>query len=175
MDKQEPQVLTKDGVLHMLEAHARYLASEGKEGAQADLSLYAIEDFDFSGWDLQDVHVSHSILTRCRFVSTTLVGADFDQTRAPGADFHNAILVKAEVYETDLHGACFDGANLARATVVASNLGGATFRHANLLGVTFVECDLRNADFDGANLDGTRFENCLVDAVHNEGKASGTA
>ena len=61
MDQQEPQFLTKDGVLHMLDAHARYLASGGKEGAQADLSLYAIEDFDFSGWDLHDVHVSHSI------------------------------------------------------------------------------------------------------------------
>jgi len=40
--------------------------------------------------------------------------------------------------------------------------------------VTFVECDLREAVFDGANLDGTRFENCLVDAVNDTRKASGS-
>lgn len=173
MDKQEPQFLTKDEVLQILEAQARYLASGGKAGVQADLSLYIIEDFDFSGWDLQDVHISNSILTRCRFIGTTLVGADFDQTRAPEADFRNAILVKAEVHETDLHGTCFDGADMARATVIASNLCGATFRHANLLGATFLECDLRKADFDGVNLDGTRFDNCLVDTVSGEREASG--
>lgn len=149
-----PIPLSHDELRRMLAEHERYNVSEGKEGQQADLSGYLVEDFDFSGLDLSDIlHARVSVFTRCRFVGCDLYGVSFSGSSAIGADFREAILVKAEFYEADVSGACFDGAKMVRAEFIEANLRGATFRHADLHNSTISKCDLTNAIFDGAELE----------------------
>lgn len=132
----------------MLEGHAQYLATQGKQGEKADLSLYIVEDYDFSGLDLAEVHFYASVFLRCRFVNTALYYTSFDSTQAPGGDFRGALLAKATFYQADLRGACFDGASLTSASIMESDLTGASFRGAELNSTSFTDSDMTDTVFD---------------------------
>ncbi len=143
-----PEALSHEALRCLLEAHARYIETAGKEGQPADLSSYLITKYDFSGLNLAEIHAQHTVFDQCRFVGTDLYAADFSYTSAPGADFRNAMLGKAEFYEADMPHACFDGAYLGSANFIRTNLQGAAFRKADLNNTTFDECNLTGAVFD---------------------------
>lgn len=146
--------LNYDEVTRMLERHALYNKSNGKEGKQADLSACRIEDFDFSKHDLEDVaHARESIFIRCNFSGCDLYSINFNDSELIEANFRAANLGKADFSYANASNACFDEANLGSAEFARTYLHGATFRNANLGGASFVECDLTNAVFDGADLE----------------------
>jgi uncharacterized protein YjbI with pentapeptide repeats len=157
MAEPKREYLTHDRLRRLLEERAR--------GQDVDLSLYAIEDFDFSGLDLHDVAWFKSALLHCRFEGADLSGGRFSQTQAPEGDFRRANLVKAEFYEADLSGAVFDGARLGRAFFNRCFLRGATFRRADLHDASFQGCDLTAAVFDEADLERVTFRHCRLEGV----------
>lgn len=143
-----PKPLSHEALRHILEEHAEYVATQGQQGKEAGLSLYIVEDFDFSGLNLAQVHFYASVFLRCRFVNTDLYYTDFDSAKVPGGDFQGAMLAKSIFYEADLRGACFDGASLTSASFLESDLTGATFRRAEINSTSFTDSDLTDAIFD---------------------------
>jgi uncharacterized protein YjbI with pentapeptide repeats len=157
MNEQIPEPLSHAALQQILDEHALYINSGGLQGQPADLSLYSIEDFNFSELNLSGVTAQSTLCFRCKFVNTDLSGANFDRTIAPGADFRGANLVKAQFYMADLREACFDTANLTRSEFIKSNLRSASLREANLRAASISESDLNQAIFDGANIEWTSF------------------
>jgi uncharacterized protein YjbI with pentapeptide repeats len=82
-----PRPLTHEEVRELLRKHALHVSSAGKDGELADLSGCQIEDFDFGGAKLVDVHAQGSVFLRCRFAGADLYHGTWTGTRAPGADF----------------------------------------------------------------------------------------
>ncbi len=140
--------LSHEALEHILQEHARYVATQGQQGKEAGLSLYIVEDYDFSGLNLAEVHLYASVFLRCRFVNTDLYYTDFGHTQAPGGDFRGAMLAKATFYQADLRGACFDGASLTSASFLKSDLTGATFLGAALNSTSFSDSDMTDTVFD---------------------------
>lgn len=150
----DQKVLDNETLTQMLESHARYHASarqdgQEREGEEAQLSLFSISDFDFSGLSLYDIHhIYNTTFHRCRFRGTDLFGVVFDEIAAPAADFREALLAKAEFYRADLRDANFDNANLLRVFFLNCDLRGATFRGADLSCAGFTGNEIEGAVFD---------------------------
>ncbi|MBR8839107.1 MAG: pentapeptide repeat-containing protein [Stigonema ocellatum SAG 48.90 = DSM 106950] len=159
MNQQIAEPLSHNALRQILKEHAFYINSGGTQGQAADLSLYSIENFDFSNLDLSGVPAQSTVFLRCQFINTDLSGANFDRTCAPSADFRGANLVKAQFYMADLRAACFDKANLTRSEFIKSNLCSASFRAANLCAVSISESDLNEAIFDGSDIEWASFKN----------------
>lgn len=149
----EVEVLTHAALRDILAEHELYKKSEGKQGKQADLGAYIIEDYDFSGLNLSEINARGSVFTRCRFIGCDLYGTYFSDSSLVDTDFSDAMLKKAEFYDADASGACFDGAKLIRAEFIGAKLRAATFRNADLHSATISDCDLTSAVFDGAGLE----------------------
>lgn len=143
-----PKPLSHEALRCILEEHAEYVATQGQQGKEAGLSLYIVEDFDFSGLNLAEIHLYASVFLRCLFVNTDLYYTDFGRTQAPGGNFRGAMLAKATFYKADLRGACFDGASLTSASFLKSDLTGATFRRAELNSTSFSDSDMTGTVFD---------------------------
>lgn len=155
----DQKVLDNETLTQMLESHARSLEPAGqdgqgregqeREGQEAQLSLFIISDFDFSGLSLYDIHhIYNTTFHRCRFQRTDCYGVVFDEIAAPAADFREAVLAKAEFYDADLRDANFDSANPIRVFFLNCDLRGATFRGADLSCASFSGSELEGAVFD---------------------------
>lgn len=147
------KVLSNEAVRCILEEHERFKASSGKQGRLADLSVYCIEDFDFSGLELSSIKACASVFVRCCFVGCDLSGSCFNDSKFIAANFRNSYLWKAEFYNVEAKDAQFDNVDAGSAEFDQTNLVGATFRGANLRGASIIDCDLTNAIFDGADLE----------------------
>ncbi len=143
-----PKFLSHEALHFILEEHTVYVATQGKQGKEADLSLYIIEDYDFSNLNLAGVHFYASVFIRCQFVNTDLYYTEFDAAKAPCGNFQGAMLAKASFYEADLSDACFDGAKLTSASFLKSDLMRATFRFAEIDSTSFTDSNLTDAVFD---------------------------
>lgn len=153
MSKHIPRLLSHDELQRMLEEHARFNATDGREGQQLDLSGYVIEDFDFSTHDVENlIHARGSVFTRCGFRGCDLYHVYFNDSKLIAADFRDAMLAKAEFHGVDASRACFDNAKMGSAEFIEANLSGAAFRNADLYSCIISNCDLTNAVFDDADL-----------------------
>jgi len=114
-----PELLRK-----ILEAHRKWIESEGKEGERTDL------------------------------VEANLQGADLDGANLQEANLYEANLQGAYLVEANLQGAYLVEANLQEAYLDEANLQGAKLRGANLQGAKLSEANLQGAYLDGANLQG---------------------
>lgn len=148
-DKVTHERLSNDDLQRIIAEHQRYKATDGKQGRQADLSVYTIEDFDFSGLDLSEIHAQSSIFTRCRFIGCDLYAVDFSNSSLRDADFSNSTLAKASFYEVDARGARFDHAKMSQVEFIKSDLRGASFRDADLSSYIISECDTTDTNFEG--------------------------
>ena len=151
-EKVEPTLLNRESLCSMLEKQLAYQASEGKLGQRVDLSVYIIEDYDFSGIDLSSIFAIDSTFYRCKFVNCDLYSTIFTKSKFIEVDFTGANLGKTEFCRVKARNACFDNTNCGSAEFDEADLSGTTFRNANLNGASFVDCDLTNAIFDGAKL-----------------------
>ena len=152
MNTDKLEIIDHESLRRLLEKHDLYKKSGGKSGEMVDLSCYLIEDYDFSGMNLSEIHARSSVFRRCRFVGAKLFGIHFNDSCIAESDLSEATLVKAELINTDARGACFNAANMCRAELVDTNLSGASFRGADLSCSTISGCDLSNTVFDGADL-----------------------
>ncbi len=117
--------VTEDELKEALEAHKRWVWSDGKEGEKADLG-----NTDLEGANLQGAHLSFAKLQKAK-----LGDAKLQKANLQGANLQGAHLSRAK-----LQGAHLSFANLQKADLGYANLQGAHLRGANLRGA-----DLREA------------------------------
>ncbi len=111
----------------ILEAHRKWVESEGKEGQEANLR----------GANLRGANLSGAYLIK----------ADL-----PGADLSGANLSGAYLFKADLTGAKLPGAKLPGASLQGANLGAAHLQGANLGGANLQKANLGGANLQGAYL-----------------------
>ena len=121
---------TKDELAAIIEAHAKWLRSDG--GSRADLS----------GASLSRANLSGAYLSGANLSGANLSGADLSGANLSGADLSGAYLSRA-----DLSGADLSGADLSRA-----DLSGADLSRANLSRAYLSRAYLSRADLSGAYL-----------------------
>jgi len=107
--------IPEEELQRILEAHRKWVESEGKEGERADLS------------------------------GANLSGAYLFRANLQGADLHGANLQWAPLREANLQGAELWGANLQEANLVTANLQGADLSGADLQGAFLRRANLQEA------------------------------
>ena len=155
----------------LLERHARWVATAGRDG----------EQLDAGGLDLSHADLAGRVLTLMRGTGVCLRGADLRGAQLQAASLTGADLRSANLKMADLRGSNLDRANLidanlertklcvlvtakgARvpATLIRARLAGAVltgtdFSGADLTAADLTGCDRASALFDGATLDGLR-------------------
>jgi len=134
----------------VLEAHAAWLASDGRRGRRADLADARLSGADLAGRNLVRAVLTGADLTGADLSEAVLDHARMTRVRLGGADLLGASLVEADLTWADLTGARMTAANLTGACLAEADLTG-----ARLKGVDFTNADLEGADLRGADLDGT--------------------
>jgi len=176
------RVITQADLDKILQAHALWLQSHGKEGKKAELFKS-----DLSGANLKEVNLVYANLQSAKLSSADLTGADLHEAildyadlseaglggvnlnnaslqgaNLSGATLRNADMINANLMEGNLSGAFLGGANLSWAFLWKANLRGAILRMANLKGAKLLGSDISKADLSWANLDGTYFEPSIL-------------
>jgi len=100
-----PELLRK-----ILEAHRKWIESEGKEGERTDLVEANLQGADLDGANLQEANLYEA----------NLQGAKLRGAKLQGAKLSEAKLQGAKLSEANLRGAYLDGANLRGATLVGA-------------------------------------------------------
>jgi uncharacterized protein YjbI with pentapeptide repeats len=157
----------------IIDDHAVWLATEGREGTRADLSQGKIEGRSIAGANL----------ARALLVEANLEGSDLQSANLDGADLSRAVLRNASLVHASLREVRFVGARLEGANFVGADLTGAdltdtaNLNHAKLGsgkgdegpaaimrktvlgGVTLAGLVLDSFDFSGAYMGGVWLRN----------------
>jgi len=146
----------------ILDAHSRWIESEGDGGERAD----------FSGWDLKGADFFGANLRLANLAGAELVRADLSDANLENANFENANLAGASLAWSNLRGvnltgACLREADLRWADLREANLSDADLQDANLAGA-----DLRKSFMAGAELAGAELKNAQLDAPASTRKIS---
>ncbi len=126
--------MSPNELANILEAHRKWVESEGKEGERADLSKANLQKAILRGANLQG-----AILLLANLQKAILRGANLQKAFLGGAN---------------LQGANLDGANLQGADLTEANLQGAYPIFANLQGAVLLWANLQEAYLYEANLQG---------------------
>lgn len=119
-----------------LAEHARWVQSDGQQGARAALARAGLAGCELSGRTLQ---------------KADLAGADLRRARLHGADLRGADLTGADLHGADLTDARLDGATLDDADIAGARLARARLDGARLQAVRgFSQAQLRDASLEGA-------------------------
>ena len=118
---------TKDELAAIIEAHAKWLRSDG--GSRADLSGADLSGANLSGANLSGAYLSGADLSGAYLSGANLSGADLS-----GADLSGANLSGANLSDADLSRADLSGANLSYANLSGADLSGAYLSGADLSG-----------------------------------------
>ena len=151
---------TPDEFRFILDEHAKWLATEGREGAQADF-----ENADLTGEDLGFCNLPKAVFTNADLTGVNFLGAHLEEAifrRAimPGAHLRLARLECAIFQDADL-----SGARLQMSRLDGANLAGAKCSGASLYGACLVGTNLNETRFDSADLRltrGVRLDQCFV-------------
>lgn len=141
----------------VLQQHALWLQTAGRQGARADLR----------GMNLEGAEGGRGTVLIGRVVLTNV---DLRQ-----ADFRGAKLRNVDFTDANLENTRFDQANLRWATLANAALGGANFaganlEAANLRGANLNQANLQEADLRGADLTGARcFSRTQLDSAVIDG------
>ncbi len=129
---EEKVAISREELDKVLEAHRKWVESEGKEGERADLFEANLQEANLFKANLQEAY---------------LRGANLYE-----ANLYRASLQEAYLYGANLQGAKLDGANLYEANLYGANLPGAYLHRANLQGAYLRGANLQEAyltDADG--------------------------
>ena len=127
----------------VLDTHAEWLATEGSQGARADLGGANLSKANLSG-----VNLSGANLIGASLIAATLSGANL----GGGANLSGANLMAADLSGVNLIGANLRGVSLNGANLNGANLNGANLSGADLTGVNLNGADLNRADLIGTDL-----------------------
>jgi uncharacterized protein YjbI with pentapeptide repeats len=138
---------------NVLNAHCRWVDSEGSKGKRANLAR-----FDMRGADLFGANLRSANLSRASLANADLSDCDIETADLENADLKGASLAWANIRDANLRGACLIEADLRWADLRRANLSEADFRGANLSGADLRDAILMGADFRGAKLKSTILE-----------------
>ncbi len=131
----------------ILEAHRKWVESEGKEGKRADLFAANLPGINLFRANLQGADLDLANLQGAALGGANLQNADLHQANLQGANLSSANLQGAFLSRANFQGAALDFANLQKAALSEANFQGADLDLANLQ-----EADLRGAYLQGAAL-----------------------
>ena len=126
----------------VLQRHALWLSSNGRDGARADLR----------GMNLEGAEGGHGEVLVGRFVlaGVDLRQADLRETKLRNIDFTGANLEDVRFDRSNLRWGVLANADLQRANFTGANLQSADLKGADLNQVNFTATDLTGADLAGA-------------------------
>jgi nucleoid DNA-binding protein len=151
-----------DRIRAILDAHSRWIESQGDESERADLSRC-----DLKGADLFGVNLRLANLSAAELIRADLSDADLENANLEDANLAGASLAWSNLRGANLAGACLREADLRWADLRGANLSEADLRDANLSGA-----DLRKSFLPGAELAGARLKNIQIEYVASDGKIS---
>ncbi len=96
----------------ILEAHRKWVESEGKEGERADLNDANLQKANLYGANLQGAYLHTANIQKAILRGTNLQKAILRRANLQGADLGGANFQGADLFKAKLHGADLDGANL---------------------------------------------------------------
>ena len=126
----------------VLQRHALWFSSNGRDGARADLR----------GMNLEGAEGGHGEVLVGRFVlaGVDLRQADLRETKLRNIDFTGANLEDVRFERSNLRWGVLANADLQRANFTGANLQSADLKGADLNQVNFTATDLTGADLAGA-------------------------
>jgi uncharacterized protein YjbI with pentapeptide repeats len=155
------RVITQADLDRILQAHALYLKSEGKEGQWADLRYANLSGAQMGGANLRGAYL----------LGANLSGALLAWANLTGADLREATLSRTKLGYANLSRASLIVANLSEADLWEANLSGAFLDKADLRKAGLLSANLSKARLDGADLSGARLSG--ADTRVYRGKLSG--
>ncbi len=173
----------------LIEAHAAWIRSAGKEGQQLDLSGYDLRHIP----KIKQYPMTALIALKVSFLGQDMTGMHLQSAIFDGSDFRDC-----KMSQSDLRASSFVGANMTRASLSGVNAGPlhfgkpgepghrikptnfrkCEFRYADLTSANLTDADLtdtdlsyanlakadlRRADLTGANLEHAKFDGALLD------------
>lgn len=132
--------------------HQAFLESDGAEGAVLEIYSAKIEDFDFSGLNLNSVLLQGNYFSRCNFRSIDLFGADLRLSTFEHCDFRVAMLAKTVWHRCSINDCDFTGANLQRAEIINAEIASSTFESSNFSGIVVSGCNIKETLFKVSEL-----------------------
>lgn len=150
-----------------LDAHERWLRSEGAEGTRFERRALDLTHFDLSGRDLshadlEGTKLGSAVLRGTKFNYALLRHVDLESIDGAGASFRHVNLVNANLAYANLRSAHFDCGNLESATLVSANLQDSTFSGAMMRSARLSNADLTGAQFADVDLTDARLVACIV-------------
>jgi uncharacterized protein YjbI with pentapeptide repeats len=149
-----------DRIRVILDAHSRWIESEGDESERADLSGCDLKGADLFGANLRFANLSAAELMRADLSDANLENANLENANLAGAS-----LAWANLRGANLTGACMREADLRWADLSEANLSEADLQNANLSGA-----DLRKSFLTGAELTGATLKNAHIEDPGSAGK-----
>jgi uncharacterized protein YjbI with pentapeptide repeats len=130
-------------LMEMLQSHALWAESDGREGKPADLS----------GRDLRELRsLSHRQLTALIAPGAMFYGLDLEGASLQGSNLAGADLRGCRLAGADLRGANLSGAKLGNANLHDAKLGPLLISDQRLLPARLDNANARYADFRGADM-----------------------
>jgi uncharacterized protein YjbI with pentapeptide repeats len=155
LDEPLPLLLTK---------HERWVATQGREGAQLDLSGFDLRNAPaLAGIELATLKASDSIfyglnLAGTGFAAAQLDRADLRSCNLRGADLRGVSLKGARLINADLRDCRLGPLVISEGHRIVSHLDRAILRNADLRGADLTQAVLRGADLSNANLTGATLD-----------------
>ena len=128
-------------ISQIIEQHALWLATDGKEGSRANLTRA----------NLYGVSLTHANLTRANLYGANLTRANLFGANLTHANLDGVNLYGVSLTHANLEGANLFSANLTRANLFGANLEGANLTHANLTHANLTHANLTRANLEGAS------------------------
>jgi uncharacterized protein YjbI with pentapeptide repeats len=153
IEQLQKNIEKSDQLRNALDAHCRWVESEGSKGRRANLAR-----FDMRGADLFGSNLKSANLLEASLGKADLSDCDLENANLENADLKGASIAWANIRDANLRGACLIEADLRWADLRRANLSEADFRRANLEGADLRDAILMGADFRGAKLKNTILE-----------------
>jgi uncharacterized protein YjbI with pentapeptide repeats len=150
--------MAKDAFMEAVEAHERWVNTEGREGHRLDLDLVSVAGTDLSGRVL-----SAARMRRCRFKKAKWHKVGLEMADLSYCDLEGADLTEADLRGTTLRRAHLAAAKLGHAQAKPLMLAGGKPWPTNLDGADLSFADLRNADFGAAIILNTKLDGAKLD------------
>ena len=157
--------ITQADLDRILQAHASWVKSEGKEGKQADLYGANLSEANFYKANLSDAWLSYANLSGAWLRDANLSGATLIKANLSGAKLFDANLSGARLSYANLSGAGLIRANLRGTELDHADLRGAKLEATDLGGATLIKANLSGADLWKANLNGAKLTMAILNGA----------
>ncbi len=145
----------------ILEAHRKWLESDGVKGERANLREAHLISVDLRGVPLRGAVLQEANLQGAHLEGADLRGADLRQ-----ANLREAHLERADLVEANLHRADLSLANVSAADLSAADLSAADLFAANLQEANLAEAKLQGATLAYTNLQGAHLLNASLEEAN---------